>query len=386
MKKYKKKRSKALKRNRKIELLLKNILIIFLVILIGAIGVLLVEYHAADKNIKDFFDAVWWSLVTITTVGYGDFYPVSFWGRIIGIIFILLGFIAFSTFTAFIASNFIDKKIKESKGLSNIKEKNHIMICGWNNSANKILDFIMKMNPKDIPIVVLVNELEEGVISSLQNNYPDIELKFIKGDFTNQEILLKGNVKEAKHIILLYDESKPNTPPSDERTIIAAHNINYLKLKGRINLQLKEKKYLPSIQREKIQNVVIFDDVGGNLLANTILNPSVPDFIQEALKFNKGKGFHEVGIPEEFINKTFLELSQYLREKKNFILLGIVSIRPKFSIEKVLSDDTSSIDRFIKTQFELSGKKFKVEDEKSHIKIKPDNDYIIQDTDKAIVL
>lgn len=386
MKKYKKKRSKALKRNRKIELLLKNILIIFLVILIGAIGVLLVEYHAADKNIKDFFDAVWWSLVTITTVGYGDFYPVSFWGRIIGIIFILLGFVAFSTFTAFIASNFIDKKIKESKGLSNIKEKNHIMICGWNNSANKILDFIMKMNPKDIPIVVLVNELEEGVISSLQNNYPDIELKFIKGDFTNQEILLKGNVKEAKHIILLYDESKPNTPPSDERTIIAAHNINYLKLKGRINLQLKEKKYLPSIQREKIQNVVIFDDVGGNLLANTILNPSVPDFIQEALKFSKGKGFHEVGIPEEFINKTFLELSQYLREKKNFILLGIVSIRPKFSIEKVLSDDTSSIDRFIKTQFELSGKKFKVEDEKSHIKIKPDNDYIIQDTDKAIVL
>ena len=386
MKKYKKKRSKALKRNRKIELLLKNILIIFLVILIGAIGVLLVEYHAANKNIKDFFDAVWWSLVTITTVGYGDFYPVSFWGRIIGIIFILLGFVAFSTFTAFIASNFIDKKIKESKGLSNIKEKNHIMICGWNNSANKILDFIMKMNPKDIPIVVLVNELEEGVISSLQNNYPDIELKFIKGDFTNQEILLKGNVKEAKHIILLYDESKPNTPPSDERTIIAAHNINYLKLKGRINLQLKEKKYLPSIQREKIQNVVIFDDVGGNLLANTILNPSVPDFIQEALKFYKGKGFHEVSIPEEFINKTFLELSQYLREKKNFILLGIVSIQPKFSIEKVLSDDTSSIDRFIKTQFELSGKKFKVEDKKSHIKIKPENDYIIQDTDKAIVL
>jgi voltage-gated potassium channel len=386
LKKYKKKRSKALKRNRKIELLLKNILIIFLVILIGAIGVLLVEYHAANKNIKDFFDAVWWSLVTITTVGYGDFYPVSFWGRIIGIIFILLGFVAFSTFTAFIASNFIDKKIKESKGLSNIKEKNHIMICGWNNSANKILDFIMKMNPKDIPIVVLVNELEEGVISSLQNNYPDIELKFIKGDFTNQEILLKGNVKEAKHIILLYDESKPDTPPSDERTIIAAHNINYLKLKGRINLQLKEKKYLPNIQREKIQNVVIFDDVGGNLLANTILNPSVPDFIQEALKFYKGKGFHEVSIPEEFINKTFLELSQYLREKKNFILLGIVSIQPKFSIEKVLSDDTSSIDRFIKTQFELSGKKFKVEDKKSHIKIKPENDYIIQDTDKAIVL
>ncbi|MBN1327532.1 MAG: ion transporter [Candidatus Cloacimonetes bacterium] len=377
-------RKKKRRIDRNVILLLKNIFILIMVILAGAIGVLFFEHKTG--LIKSFFDAIWWSLVTITTVGYGDVYPITFWGRLIGIVFILLGFIVFSTFTAFVASNFIDKKIKERKGLSNITEKNHILISGWNNACYKILDFINKRNQKNPPAIVLVNELEEGDISSLQNNYPELSIRFIKGDFTNLEIMVKANVEDASHIILLYDESKPNIPPSDERTIIAFHNLDDLKLKGLINVQLKEKKYLPNIRGERIKNIVIFDDVGGNLLANATMNPSVPDFLQEALKFNEEKGFREIEIPREFISKNFAELSSFLKEKNNQILLGIVSVQPEFSIGKILSDDMSSIDQFIKRQFEQSGKKMQVKEFRSHIKIKPEDDYIIQETDKAIVL
>ncbi len=347
---------------------------------------LAVEHQKAGSDIKNFFDAIWWSLVTITTVGYGDLVPKTFWGRIIGIVFIFLGFTIFSTFTAFIASTFIDRKIKERKGLNKIRERNHILICGWNASAKKILDFISKLDPAEIPNIVLINELDESKFSAFQNHYPDLDIKFINGDFTNQEVLLKGNVKEAQHIILLYDESKPNSSPSDERTIIASHNIAYLKLKGKITMQLYDEKYLPNIRRDMVQNVIIFDDVGGNLLANSTINPAVPDFIQEILKFSDGKGFKEVDIPNEFVTKTFAELTEFLKKERDLILLGIVSIHPKVSIEQILSDDTSSIDKFIKQQFELSGKKFKSSETKSNIKIKPDDEYIIQETDKAIVL
>ena len=384
--KLKRKIYRYLNKNRHILQLLKNIILICLVILVGAIAVLAVEYNNPDSVIKDFFDAIWWSLVTITTVGYGDLVPKTFWGRIIGIVFIFLGFTLFSTFTAFVASNFIDKKIKERKGLNKIIDKNHILICGWNNSAKKILDFISKLDPTEIPNTVLVNELTEDDFSSLQNNYPDLQLKFIKGDFTNQEILLKANIKEAKNIILLFDKSKANSSPSDERTIIASHNISYMKLKGKISIQLQDEKYLPNIRREKISNVVIYDNLGGNLLANSAINPSIPDFVQEVLKATDGKGFKEIQIPAAYINKPFEELSTFLREERNLIILGIVSVFPEVSIEEIISDDSSSIDQFIKSQFELSGKKFKTDQAASHIKLKPESDYLIQDTDKAIVL
>jgi len=384
VKKFLRKKAIFFKKHRTLVLLLKNLLLVFVIVLTGAAGVLFFEYKTGV--IEDFFDAIWWSLVTITTVGYGDLYPITFWGRIIGIVFILLGFIVFSTFTAFIASNFIDKKIKERKGLNTIRERNHILICGWNNSAYKILDFMKLYLSGKIPTVVLVNELDEGDISSLQNNYPDLDIRFIKGDITNLDILLKGSISSASHIILLYDESKQKAAASDERTIIAAHNLYELNIKGMINIQLKDKKYLPNIQKDKVKNIIIFDDVGGNLLANATLNPSVPDFVQEALKFNEGKGFKEIEIPNEFIGKTFDSLFEHLKKTKDMILLGIASVKTDFSIDSILSDDTTGIDNFIKKQFELSGKKIETRDKKTHIKIKPEKEYLIQETDKAIVL
>ena len=384
--KLKRKIYRYLNKNRHIVQLLKNVIMICLVVLAGAIAVLAVEYKNSSSVIKDFFDAIWWSLVTITTVGYGDLVPITFWGRIIGIIFIFLGFTIFSIFTAFIASGFIDKKIKEIKGLNKITEKNHILICGWNNSAKKILDYISRLDPAEIPNIALVNELDEGDFSALQNHYPDLQIKFIIGDFTNQEILLKANIKDAKHIILLFDESKANSTPSDERTIIAAHNIAYMKLKGKISIQLHDEKYLSNIRREKISNVVIYDNLGGNLLGNSTINPAIPDFIQEVLKSNDGKGFKEIQIPSAFVNKPFEELSLFLREERDLIVLGIVSILPEVSIEEIISDDSSSIDQFIKSQFEQSGKKFKTDKAKNRVKLKPENDYIIQEKDIAIVL
>jgi voltage-gated potassium channel len=361
-------------------------LLIFVVVFVGAIAILAVEYKSSSKLIFNFFDAIWWSLVTVTTVGYGDLVPTTFWGRIIGIIFIILGFSIFSTFTAFIASNFIDKKIKERKGLNKIRAKNHVLILGWNKSARRILEFVNKQDPASLPNIVLVNELDEGDFSSIQNHFPDLQLGFIRGDFTNQEILVQANARGAKHIIMLYDDSKPNTPPSDERSIIAAHNLTYLKLKGKISIQLFDEKYLSALRRQNIQNIVIYDDLGGNLLGYSTMNPTIPDFLQAILKNEDGKGFQEVDIPAEFIDKTFKELCSHMKDVHNFLILGIVTSKPEVSIDQILSEDASSIDRFIKQQFEQSGKQFTVGETVNNIKIKPDNDYIIQDSDKAIVL
>ncbi len=371
-------------RNRKLIQLFKKVMLVLAVTLLGAIAISLVE--SDNGNIKDFFDAIWWSLVTITTVGYGDLYPISFWGRIVGIIFIFLGFISFSTFTAYIASNFIDQKIKERKGLTRIKLKNHIIVCGWNSSASRILDFLSHKSGNFNSDIVLVNELSEDKISSIRSKYEDMTIKFIKGDFTNQEIIDRANVKDARQIMLLYDESKPDSSPSDERTIIATHNLCSMKVKGKINIQLKKEKYLPNIQREKIQNVIIYDDIGGDLLANATINPSVPSVIKQIVSNKDNQGLREIEIPHEYVGRTFEELSMYFKREHKLLLLGVVTDNPDFSIEDILSDDSSNIDTFIKRQFELSGKKLAIKKERSNLKIKPDDNYLIEINDKGIVL
>jgi voltage-gated potassium channel len=78
-----------------------------LLVLNGAVIVYLFERHAPGSNIHTVGDAVWWSFVTVTTVGYGDFYPVTTGGRITACFIMGTGLLTLAVITAQVASSFV---------------------------------------------------------------------------------------------------------------------------------------------------------------------------------------------------------------------------------------------------------------------------------------
>lgn len=82
------------------------ILTALLILIFSAIAILKVE-TLPESNIKTAEDAIWWAFVTITTVGYGDKYPITTEGRIVAAILMTVGVGLFGTFTAYISSWFI---------------------------------------------------------------------------------------------------------------------------------------------------------------------------------------------------------------------------------------------------------------------------------------
>ncbi|GEA50802.1 ion transporter [Vibrio inusitatus NBRC 102082] len=78
-----------------------------LVVIFGAIGILQFEKGLPDSNIHSAGDALWWSFVTITTVGYGDFYPVTTQGRMVAAVLMTAGVGLFGTFTGLVANWFM---------------------------------------------------------------------------------------------------------------------------------------------------------------------------------------------------------------------------------------------------------------------------------------
>ncbi len=73
----------------------------------GALAILSAEQYAPDANITSASDAIWWTYVTITTVGYGDHYPVTNGGRIVGILVMTAGVGLFGTLSGFLANAFL---------------------------------------------------------------------------------------------------------------------------------------------------------------------------------------------------------------------------------------------------------------------------------------
>ncbi|MCH4182350.1 MAG: ion transporter [Prevotella sp.] len=84
-------------------------IITILMIIFSSIAILNVE-KAPNSNIKTASDALWWTIETITTVGYGDKYPVTNPGRVIGTMLMICGVGLFGTYTAYIASFFVNNK------------------------------------------------------------------------------------------------------------------------------------------------------------------------------------------------------------------------------------------------------------------------------------
>jgi voltage-gated potassium channel len=105
----------------RLELILKHhslfrvLIAVTATLFVGAWLVLLFEENAKAGNIHDYPDALWWAIVTVTTVGYGDRYPVTEGGRIVAVVLMLVGIGLIGTLTATVASVFIKEHTDANK-------------------------------------------------------------------------------------------------------------------------------------------------------------------------------------------------------------------------------------------------------------------------------
>jgi voltage-gated potassium channel len=90
--------------------------IVALVVLTAAVLQWNIERQTPGANIQTFGESLWWAVVTTTTVGYGDFYPVNATGRIVGAILMIVGIGLIGTVSATVANWFLSRKVEPASG------------------------------------------------------------------------------------------------------------------------------------------------------------------------------------------------------------------------------------------------------------------------------
>lgn len=329
---------------------------ILLVTLVAAILVAIFEARQNDQ-FTSFWDSVWWVLVTITTVGYGDKVPVTPIGKLIGIFVMFVGIALLSVITATLSSILVTRKIKEGKGLQEIKLRDHILLCGWNRQAQDILSTFESGSLVDHP-VVLINQLSEEEVDEVIAHYTKFPIKFVRGDFTKEAILKRANVQQARSAIILPDDGLHSEKTGDERTVLATLSIKTLNPKIKVYAHIHDKENLSHLHKAKADEVLVSDAYSGYLLASYVASPGISQFMQNIFSSTSNHNIQRSLIPEDLIGKTYSELQSYYADKCNGILLGLGETTEPFSLTDLMSEDSSSyLDTFIMRKFQEAGRR-----------------------------
>jgi voltage-gated potassium channel len=376
------KAAKILKKNQLVQVTVA----IVATINVAALFMFVFERHANSHQFENLGDALWWSIVTIATVGYGDKVPVTAAGRIVGSITIISGLILISLFTATISSVFVARKIKESQGLQDIDFTNHILVCGWNSHVEEILRIFNRYSTSSETMkIVLANEAQPELMEVVGEAYPNLDIKFVRGDFSREPVLHRANIKAAQAAIIVPDATSQSGHLSDDKTLLALLTMKSLNPALKVFTHIVNKENYQHVKRANADEVIVSDQHVGFFLANQILYPGAPQVAMELLNYEHGNDIHRVPILEEFVGKTFEEVFLHFKKTKNWTLIGIVTEEETVSLGDILSHDMSAVDTFIERKFKEAG--INVAERKGmRIEVNPPFDYQIQKKDLGVII
>ena len=357
------------------------------IILLGATSIFIADRFYATRGVAGILDAIYWAVVTIATVGYGDVVPSSPLAKVLALVIILSGPALLSLLTASIASMLVEKKIREGEGLETIKDRDHVIICGWNENGEKVVDGILLQLKGTKPKIVLVNELEKEDIQSIQVQYKDHDIAFVRGNFVKEEVLARANLPRARAAIVLADLSGGRTmDKADERTIFGSMAIKSMAAKVRTCAELIYGENREHLARANVDEIIVRGESAGALLATGAVSPGLADSVKSLVNNQDPNKLWRVPVPSRFADKTFGELLPYFRDKFQALLVGVVREKESIKLEDILSGDSTFIDDFIKKKFEESGKDFFGDKKDVSVIVNPPDDYLLGPNDWVIAI
>lgn len=277
-------------------------------ILISTFAISIVEPDMTIVN------GLWWSIVTMTTVGYGDISPASLGGRIIAVIMMFFGIGLLGMFSASVASILVENKLREERGLNTVKYHNHIILCEWNHRTHEIIKEL-RTDPKTaLQPLVLIADLPTKPIN-------DDNLFLVAGN-VNDDTLERANLAEANTVVILGDEDLEPTA-RDAKVVLATLTVDSINPNVYTIVELVSSDNVRHCERAHANEIIVSNDVSSGLLARAALDHGITKVISEWLRVEQGDELYKIKTPAALVNQSFLQALTKMKQDHGCIILGI---------------------------------------------------------------
>jgi voltage-gated potassium channel len=291
--------------------------ITFLFICVSSISMYFLERNA-NHEMKTYLDSLWWCLVTITTVGYGDIFPVTGAGKIVAAITMTFGIGFLGIFTATIATVLIDSLLKEGRGLGSTLWRKHIVICNWNGRAHFVIKELRNEIGSKNSLIVLLANLEEKPV--------DEDIVFLRGNPGSEDDLKRANIAEASTAIILADDVKNDDKDNiDAKSVLSAMTIRSLNKDIHITVEVLNPQNVAHFKRAGADEIISTSEISGNLLARSALFSGMGYIVSDLLTKEYGNQIYKVDPGSKYLHKRYEDALKDILENTGAILIAVES-------------------------------------------------------------
>ena len=275
-----------------------------------------------NPNLNSLADGLWWALVTVTTVGFGDITPVSGLGRVVGGVLMLIGLVNLGLFASIVGHTLPGALMKlREEQFRMSRHINHWVVCGYESGS-------------EIFLRTLLNELDgtERIVLFGPGSRPDSvpgDFEWLIGDPQKESELHKLRLEYAAGVVLIASRSV-SPQQADAATILTAFTLrsylNKYPLADReeplvIVAEVLDGENSEHLQTAGVDEVVETNRLGFSLLSHAMTMPGTARVMSQFASFGKNSLF--IGRWKELPEKlTFRETCEALRNQHQILIVG----------------------------------------------------------------
>lgn len=278
---------------------------------------LLIYFERIDNQstIRNYFDAIWFSMVTVTTVGYGDYYPITTVGRLIGYIFIFLSIGIYGILIGQISS--LMTMIRENKrlGFNGTHFNRHTVIIGWNTFGRAVTDQLVGAGKN---AAIITNNKND--VDLIYKRYSPKKVFVLYGDPNNFDFLNKANIQDSSNVFVnLEDDTQKLVYILNMKKYF--EGLDYVVTLDNANLKT-------TFFSAGVTHTISKHEISSKLLASYIFEPDVAAYSEDIMSFANTDEDHDIKqfmVVEQnpYLNKFYNHAFMDLKKAYNCVLIGI---------------------------------------------------------------
>lgn len=301
--------------------LFRSKIYIALTLLIAVLSIGVLGYHFLWD--AGWIDALYMTIITVSTVGYGEVVPIDGTGKIFTIFLIIISIFSFGYSISIITQYFVSFSLggelnlkQKMKEISNLN--NHVIVCGYGRNGREAS---AKLKIYKKPFLVI--EKDQAIIEKYEN---DDNILFLSGDANEDSTLEKAGIGKASTLIAAL--------PNDADNLFVVLTARQMNPKLTIISRASEESSVKKLKLAGADNVVMPDHIGGDHMASLVVVPELVEFMDKiTLEEDISPNLEQVYVDQlsdEYIGKSLSELN--LRQKTGCTVIGVKDSSGKYIV------------------------------------------------------